>query len=301
MKQFAGISVILMGLTWWTGCGRRAETTPTPLAGVRMEILAVTPSVALTDTNTEVRIAGRGFAPGVTVTFGGEPVQVLSVSATSLTVRTSSRGPGEVVIDVTHPDGSRATHAAPFRFVDVDLREITPDRGIPTMLTTLSVGYFRPGMRVTFGGLDAVVSISPTGIIFARVPDNGATPGPVDVAVIRPDGRAHTLAGAFTYVPVALTPSTLSIAGGAAMTVTWVNPVDWYNDFFADGLGLYKVGNQTASPVWRADVGSATGTVSLPAPTEPGAYEFRFLVADQRVLAGVSPTVIVTAAPEGVR
>ena len=169
------------------------------------------------------------------------------------------------------------------------------------MLTVLSIGHFPPGARVTFGGLDAVVTVSSNGIIFARVPDNGAAAGPVDVAVIRPDGRADTLAGAFTYVPVAITPSTLSIAAGAPMTVSWVNPVDWYNDFFTDGLSLHRVGDQTALPVWRGDVGTATGAYSLLAPVEPGAYQFRFFVDSQRVLAGVSQTIIVTAAPEGDR
>jgi hypothetical protein len=302
-RQFAAVFVLLIGLTFGAACDRHPgpPATPSSLERDRLQVLAVSPAVALTDTSTEVLISGRGFAQGVTVMFGDEPGQVVWVTAASLAVRTPSRGPGEAVIALTHPDGTRVTHHAPFRFMDVGFARVSPDSGIPTMFTTLSVGYFPPGARVTFGGLDAQVTISATGVIFARVPDNGAAAGPVDVALIRPDGRVHTLAGAFTYVPVALTPSTLSIAAGARMTLSWANPVDWYNDFFSDGVGLYRIGDQNALPVWRDDVWSATGTVSLPAPIEPGAYEFRFFVANQRVLAGVSPTLIVTPAPDGLR
>lgn len=80
-------------------------------------------------------------------------------------------------------------------------------------------------------------------------------------------------------VPVytlAATPGTLSLGG--SFVVRWTAPAgrpatDW--------IGFYKVGAPNSPSLWwQYTGGAASGSFTVPAPTQPGQYEFRYLLED---------------------
>ncbi len=296
MRSRIGAGMLALATTTGIACDDKnpGPTAPglIPIGGLAISWMV--PNVAITHATTEVRIEGRGFQLGAKVTFGETAGEVVSVTDTTVRVRTPSSAAATVSVSVTNPDGRSATHTGLFKFEDAELVQIANSHGLPTMLTEIFARRFPDGARVTFGGIDARLSFFGTRI-FARVPENGGAVGPVDVSLIRADGLTSTLPGAFTYETVTITPSTLSVAAGAPMSVSWVNPVNWYNDFFADGLRLHRVGELGAQPAWSVDVWTDTGSEVLIAPTQPGTYEFRFMVDGHSVVAGRSVPITVTA------
>jgi hypothetical protein len=100
----------------------------------------------------KLTIGGTGFASGVVVKFGGQPAVVTSSSGTTIEVVTpaSAVGPAAVDIEVTNPDGQKATIARGYAYrdessnsdaaaededaidgCDVELEADTPDEALP--------------------------------------------------------------------------------------------------------------------------------------------------------------------------
>jgi hypothetical protein len=72
-----------------------------------------------------------------------------------------------------------------------------------------------------------------------------------------------------------VTPSTDAVDAGGRMSVSWTargaRPNDW--------VALFKVGGSYDDD-WSGNTNGATsGTLTLTAPTRPGQYEFRYLLA----------------------
>lgn len=64
----------------------------------------------------------------------------------------------------------------------------------------------------------------------------------------------------------------------------------------ADWIGLFKVGDQnTQYGWWTYTEGATSGTATLSAPTQPGQYEFRYLLNDGYDDTVRSSSVTVTA------
>ena len=68
---------------------------------------------------TAVTITGSGFAQNATVTVGGQEatnVQVASGGASMTAATPSASAPGQVIVEVTNPDGKKVTLANGFTY-----------------------------------------------------------------------------------------------------------------------------------------------------------------------------------------
>ena len=209
--------------------------------------------------------------------------------------------------------------AAPAAPVALAVLSVSPNPGLSGGLVRISGTGFLYGATVTLDGLRAVVTRQTSTDISALIPERPV--GSVDVVVTNPGGQRGTLTAGFTYAAVTITASATVAAPGAQLSVSWVAPPGrpvW------DWVGLFKVGDVSLGgnigtrtqrgqaphvhgfePVegcaehdhlWFVYTGGAsTGTVTLAAPTEPGQYEFRYMIDDNFTEAGRTATVTVTA------
>ena len=158
---------------------------------------------------------------------------------------------------------------------------------------TVTGSGFLAGARVTLGGTAASVTSVLEGAITAITPVHDA--GSVDVVVTNPDGHSGTLAGGYTYQAVTLTVSSDTVVAGGQLSVSWVAPP---GRSVADWIALLKVGSPVTSYAkswWEYTKGATSGTLTLSAPTEPGQYEFHYLLDDDFGEVGRSGLVTVRA------
>ena len=89
-----------------------------------------------------------------------------------------------------------------------------------------------------------------------------------------------------------VTASTNSVSAGAPISVSWTAPAGSSN---SDWIGLYKTNTLNGAYLWwRYTAGAANGTFNLNAPTEPGDYEFRYLLNNGYTSVATSQRVTVT-------
>lgn len=190
---------------------------------------ALTPTSGPEAGGTTVLLSGGGFRPGATVTLGAAPAVVLDLTPDAVTVLTGSHPAATVDVELTNPDGQRASLPGAFTFVAAPvlaLHAVSPASG-PTAggtRITLAGSAFAAGAAVTVGGLAATgVTVSATSIT-ATTPAHAA--GVVPVSVRNPDGAAASLAAAFAYlappapVPTAAAPTSGPDLGGTAVTIS---------------------------------------------------------------------------------
>ncbi|MGH9382821.1 MAG: hypothetical protein ACRD2N_00795 [Vicinamibacterales bacterium] len=87
-----------------------------------------------------------------------------------------------------------------------------------------------------------------------------------------------------TLAPVApsgvytVTPGTNVVGPGAELSVSWTTSNAGHNDWIA----LFKNGDPNTGHRWWVGWtdGALSGTFTLSAPTQPGQYEFRYLLDD---------------------
>ena len=106
-----------------------------------------------------------------------------------------------------------------------------------------------------------------------------------------------------TLAPVApavytVTAGSNAVAPGGQLSVSWTasigQPLDW--------IGLFRVADWNGAHGWSSYTEGATaGTLTLTAPTEPGQYEFRYLLDNGVSDAARSSLVIVGPGPEPLR
>lgn len=204
-----------------TAPGTFTAMAPTPV------ISAVTPASGPTSGGTSVTITGSQFVSGATVTIGGAPAAVASLTSTAIVVTTPARAAGAADVKVTNPGGPSATRAAAFTYVAPApvITAMSPTNG-PTSgnaLVTLSGMHFTAGAVVRFGSAaGAVQSISPTAIV-VRTPALAAGTYPVTVTL--PDGQSAAAPGAYTAVTpslliTAVGPAWGPVTGGTSVTIT---------------------------------------------------------------------------------
>lgn len=145
---------------------------------------------------------------------------------------------------------------------------------------------FQAGATVLLDGVAAQVTKVTETTIEARTLGHAA--GPVDVAVMNPDGQSGLLPAAYTFGEFSVAGSPPLVAPNAELTVRWVAPSGRGCSGGGDWLAMYRVGDpdQTGaanghSDLWYDHVcGGTSGTWKLQAPAVPGVYEFRFMVED---------------------
>ncbi|MFJ1270229.1 IPT/TIG domain-containing protein, partial [Legionella lytica] len=190
---------------------------------------SVLPSSGSIAGGTAITLTGTGFIPGMSVTLGGTAAtNVTVVNSTTLTAVTPAHASGAVNVVVTNTVGS-ATLTGGFTYVTLapTLVGLTPITGSVAGGTnvTLTGTNLTGTTSVTFGGVAAsnIVVVSDTSVT-ATVPAYVSGSLVVDVTVGNATANA-TLAGAFTYLAVAPTlssivPNSGSIAGGTTATIT---------------------------------------------------------------------------------
>lgn len=167
-------------------------------------ISSISPNSGPVTGGTTVTISGSGFQSGATVTFGGVPAQVTSVSSSSITAVTPLGPPNEqltVDVQVTNPDGSMATLHPGFNYAPVALQvtSISPKSGGAGTVVTLTGQGFTSAVKttITFGGVEApeFKIDSPISMHVNAPPHAGGT---VDITITVGNSTIVT-ANAFTY------------------------------------------------------------------------------------------------------
>jgi len=240
---------------------------------------------------TEVRLTGIGFRGQVRVLFGDQAATVLSVTPTEIRVTTPPSTELAVDVVVINGGGDEARLKYGFRFAQVTVNRLYPDAAFPGETVSLSGTNLTGGLRVEFGGVPGgtidVASFGPIVMVPAH------QPGTVDVVVILDDGRTFKLPNGFTFLGVDVSATPSSVAAGGALTVSWSNPRDNYWDSGPDVIGLYRLGDPIGTRVWTGEVWYAGSSLNLTAPSEPGDYEFRFLINNGALVVGRSKVVTV--------
>jgi hypothetical protein len=213
---------VTVGVTTPGGAADLADAYTYVVAPV---LTSLTPTEGPAGGGTTVTLTGSGFAPGMTVAFGGRAAAVGAVTATSATVTAPVHEPGAVDVSVSTA-GGRATLAAAYRYLEgPTVTAATPDTGPTTGGTTVTLtgSGLRPGVQVRFGGvLATLVSVAPDGTA-ATVTAPAHPAGVVDVFV-GTAGGGGSLPGGYEYVAppllASLSPVVGPASGGQAVTLT---------------------------------------------------------------------------------
>ena len=245
-----------------------AGTTPVTLAGgytyVPPAVTAIDPNQGPTSGGQVVTIAGSGFGPGSTVTFGGAPATDVSVNdaGTAVTATTPAGTAGPVDVVVGDAGTAPVTLAGGYTYVPPAVTAIDPNQG-PTsggQVVTIAGSGFGPSSTVSIGGAPATdVSVSGDGTAITATTPAG-TAGAVDVVVADPGSPTVTLPGGYRYVPPAATaidPDQGPTAGGQTVTVS--------GSGFGPGSTV-SIGGAPATDVSVNDAGTAV-TATTPAGT----------------------------------
>ncbi len=155
---------------------------------------------------TSVTLVGDNFQSGLTVTFGdSSATDIVVVSSTIITAKTSSYPAGTVDVIVTNPNGLSDTLSHSFEFIGIPpvMTSIDPNTGTQLGGTSVTIvgSSFQSGLTVTFGDSTATdMFVESSDTITAASPAYPA--GTVDVIVTNPNGLSDTLSSGFTFVSV---------------------------------------------------------------------------------------------------
>lgn len=212
-------------------------------------ITSLFPSAGNTAGGTSVTISGSSFEAGATVTIGGNPATVNSVTSTSIVCTTPAGALGAQTVRVTNPlglftDFSSYTYIAT---TDPAITSVTPSTGTTIGGTEVDIRGtdFQDGAVVLFGGVPSPTVTTPASTqILATTPPG--TAGAVSVQVMNPDSSGVTANAAFTFEAPVLVGGGGG-GGGGCGSVGWL-PQGWNQIFGATlpyallivGLALYR-------------------------------------------------------------
>ena len=172
----------------------------------------------------------------------------------------------------------------------VTISSVSPAAGWPFYYTQVFGSGFEQGARVIFGGVDAGLVQVTDGRIVTGPPWRDS--GTVDVVVTNPDGSSATLVGGFTYRTATLELSKSEAGAGETLVVTWSGPHDPSDFAPPDVIGLYATDDPSHTVLWQTPSGVGDGfSAQFTAPTRPGAYEVRYHMLSQYLLAKTPLTV----------
>ena len=93
-------------------------------------ISSITPATGSADGNEEVTIEGTNFATTPTVLIGNQPATIVSATGTSITATTPiASAPGVVDIEVSNPNGKKATLSQGYTYVTAAVNNNENDAG----------------------------------------------------------------------------------------------------------------------------------------------------------------------------
>jgi hypothetical protein len=168
------------------------------------------------------------------------------------------------------------------------ISHVGPKEGWPFYYTQVFGTGFHLGVRVTFGGVDAIVSSFANESVATSPPwrEPGTT---VDVVVTNPDGSSVTLAAGFTYKTATLALSKADVRAGESVVVTWSGPHDPSDFAPPDVIGLYAADDPSNTALWITTSGVGERfSAEFEAPLSPGVYEVRYHMLSQYLLAKVA-------------
>ena len=108
---FGWLGCVLGMCAFAAGCDRDGHTQPTALS-----ISSVSPNAGSVLGATRVVISGGGFRQGATVQFDGVPVEVNSVTSSTITGAAPAHAEGPVTVVVTNTDGKSASRASAYTY-----------------------------------------------------------------------------------------------------------------------------------------------------------------------------------------
>ena len=236
----------------------------------RFEFIGIPPVVTSIDPNsgtqlggTSVTISGNSFQSGSTFTFGDSTAtDIVVVSSTIVTAKTSSYPAGTVDVIVTNPNGLADTLSIGFIFLShPDVTFINPSSGTELGGTSVTIvgSNFQSGLTVTFGesSVTDIVVVS-SGTITAVTPVHPADT--VDVIVTNPNGLADTLSIGFIFLShpdvTFINPSSGTELGGTSVTIVGSN--------FQSGLTV-TFGESSVTDI----VVVSSGTITAVTPVHP--------------------------------
>jgi len=260
---------------------------------------------------TTVTLSGADFAPGAAVRFDGLLADVTAVLPGAITALTPAHAAGAVSVEVSNPDGRKATLASGFTYEAAPpppgptpaLTSVSPNSGstLGGTALTLAGSNLDPAATVLVGGVAAAVTGSAPGSLSATTPAHGA--GPADVTVVNPDGQSATLAGAFTFqVPPPPAPTVTRVDPGAGSTAGGTTVAVAGTGFAAGATVTFggSAGNVTSLSATSIAVttpahaaGAVDVTVTNPdggTATLAGAFTFQAPAGTPPTLTALSPT-----------
>ncbi len=183
---------------------------------------SVSPTSGLAGGGTPMTLVGKNFKPGASVSFGGSPCVITSLTSTTILCNSSTHAAGAVAVEVTNSDdGQKATLGAGFTYVVVSppqVSQVVPNTGTKGGGTSITLrgSNFYPSATIFLDG-------TPCGSAVVRSSTEAScvTPahaeGPVSVVFTNSDFQSGTLSGGFTYgTPPA--PAVLSVVPAQGTT-----------------------------------------------------------------------------------
>lgn len=183
-----------------------AAAAGTAWAQAAPAISSVGPGSGPKEGGSTVFISGSGFTAGAAVAFGGAAAPSVTVqSATTVIAVTppSPIGAGAATVRVTNTDGQFAERVNGFTYLTLipAISAVVPYYAPTAGGATVTINGLNlnldPGVRFTFGGLDATIQSVSARSATVVVPAH--PPGVVDVSVSFTDGRSSTFAQQFLY------------------------------------------------------------------------------------------------------
>jgi hypothetical protein len=188
-----------------------------------------------------ISVNGTNFQTGATVTLGGTPLTVTSVTATVISGTTRVHAPGAVSVVATNPDQQSGTCASCYTYVAAPAPTVTgiaPNTGstLGNDAVTVSGSNFQAGATVSIGGsLLNVTTVNATQITGTT---RSRAAGVVNVVVTNADTQSGTCVGCFSYIG----------AGNAIQSENALPGTPGWNDFvtIADQLAISGYGSKTS-------------------------------------------------------
>jgi hypothetical protein len=245
-------------------------------------------------------VNGSDFQSGATVSFGGAPLTVSTVTPTGISGTTSAHVTGTVNVVVTNPDAQTGTCIVCFNYTPPPpptVSSVTPSSGSTSGGTSVTVNGtgFLAGATASFGGstlqISNITSTTITGVT------TGHPAGAVDVIVTNPESQSGMCSACFTYatppppVATAVNPNNGSTAGGTSVNITGTGfQAGAAVSFGGSALSVATVTSTSITGTTSAHVAGAVSVIVTNPDTQTGtcANCFTYVTPPSVTLRGVS-------------